>query len=408
MPEKANIDWKTIRPGIDLAAVATGLLGAPPGRRGERGRKCWWSCPFHEGDRNPSFCVVPGKEWYHCYGCGAKGDAATLVMHIRGVTFPHAIAWITGRDTTSSTRGATPKPKGKAAAKATEATPATRDGMSAADAAALVADAETRLWSTGGAKALAYLLGPDRCLHSKTIRAARLGYAPKVAAITKDGDPYTASGIVIPWFSAGRLTLVKIRQPAGRKPRYAEVFRDREHFTSIFPDRSAVRVGSPLVIVEGEFDCLVLRQTIGDVAAVITLGSASSSLDDSHLRWLVSAYPWFLAMDGDDAGDKCAQAWPPGSRRVRPPVGKDWTEVTAWIGPGGHGIDLRRWWRDVLAGDPSPPLYTWDELSAWRWGGADAEPGIDVLHSPAICLTNRQAYGYNSEHGIQVRIRADS
>ena len=33
-----RIDWKTERERIDLAAVATSLLGPAPGRRGERGR----------------------------------------------------------------------------------------------------------------------------------------------------------------------------------------------------------------------------------------------------------------------------------------------------------------------------------------------------------------------------------
>ncbi len=42
-------------------------------------------------------------------------------------------------------------------------------------------------------------------------------------------------------------------------------------------------------------------------------------------------------------------------------------------------MDLARWWRDVLAGIDRPPLFTWDELSRWRWGPAigDPTPGID-------------------------------
>src|SRR5205823_3658421 len=63
-----RIDWKTERERIDLAAVATRLLGPAPGRRGERGRRLWWSCPFHT-DPNPSFAVDPGKPFWKCYGC---------------------------------------------------------------------------------------------------------------------------------------------------------------------------------------------------------------------------------------------------------------------------------------------------------------------------------------------------
>jgi hypothetical protein len=87
--------WRTERHGIDLAAVVTRLLGPAPGRRGESHLKLWWPCPFHE-DRNPSFCVTPGTPWWRCYGCGAKGDAAALVMRREGMTFPEAVTYLTG------------------------------------------------------------------------------------------------------------------------------------------------------------------------------------------------------------------------------------------------------------------------------------------------------------------------
>src|SRR5258708_5255633 len=79
-----RIDWPTLRDRIDLAAITTGLLGPAPGRRGERGRRLWWPCPFHD-DKNPSFCVTPGKREWRCFGCSEHGDAAALVMRLQGV-----------------------------------------------------------------------------------------------------------------------------------------------------------------------------------------------------------------------------------------------------------------------------------------------------------------------------------
>ncbi len=91
----ASADWSTVRDAIDLAAVATNLLGPAPGRRGERGRRLWWPCPFHR-DRNPSFCVDPGKPFWRCYGCNEHGDAANLVMRLNGWSFPEAKAYLAG------------------------------------------------------------------------------------------------------------------------------------------------------------------------------------------------------------------------------------------------------------------------------------------------------------------------
>src|SRR5438034_8275091 len=102
--EGDRIDWSKLRDRVDLAAVATALLGIAPGRRGERGRRLWWLCPFHE-DKNPSFAIDPGKSWWRCYGCGEHGDAANLVMRLQGWTFPEAVRWLAeqaGVETSSS------------------------------------------------------------------------------------------------------------------------------------------------------------------------------------------------------------------------------------------------------------------------------------------------------------------
>jgi DNA primase len=47
-------------------------------------------CPFH-AERSPSFQVVPGRGFYHCFGCGKHGDAFTWLMEREGMTFPEAL-----------------------------------------------------------------------------------------------------------------------------------------------------------------------------------------------------------------------------------------------------------------------------------------------------------------------------
>jgi hypothetical protein len=257
--------------------------------------------------------------------------------------------------------------------------------MPEADAVALVADAVARLWSPEGADALAYLT--DRGLAPETIRAAGLGWTPRVEARTREGRPYSARGIVIPWHRGGRLALVKVRQPEGSRPKYAEVYRNPDRPPTLYPSPEAVRHGRPAILTEGELDALRLAQALGERAAVLTLGSASGRPTRDIRNALAVAPRWYIATDADEAGDRAADAWTgfPRARRVRPPIGKDWTEAgTDTPATRGTALDLSRWWGDILAGNPTPPLFTWDELARWRWGPAlaDDPPGSDAAGDP--------------------------
>jgi len=47
-------------------------------------------CPFH-AEKTPSFNVNPGREIFHCFGCGAGGNAFSFIMRIEGLSFPEAV-----------------------------------------------------------------------------------------------------------------------------------------------------------------------------------------------------------------------------------------------------------------------------------------------------------------------------
>ena len=53
-------------------------------------------CPFHE-DKTPSFTVKQGDTHYHCFGCGAHGDAMTFLMQHEHLSFQEAVETLAER-----------------------------------------------------------------------------------------------------------------------------------------------------------------------------------------------------------------------------------------------------------------------------------------------------------------------
>src|ERR1019366_209095 len=66
-------------------------LPAVIGRRvrlARSGRNWKGNCPFH-GEKTPSFYVY--DDHYHCFGCGAHGDAVSFIMQSQALGFMEAV-----------------------------------------------------------------------------------------------------------------------------------------------------------------------------------------------------------------------------------------------------------------------------------------------------------------------------
>ena len=284
------------------------------------GRNWKGCCPFH-GEKTPSFYVY--EDGFHCFGCGAHGDAISFVMQSQGAAFPEAVAQLAGEAGLE-----VPKPTPEAAA-------VERRRLDLHGVLDAVAAAYTRqLWAPDGARALAYLRG--RGLADATIREFGLGWSGEgrgalAAALATDGITpalLVEAGVMresedghAPYDLFFGRAMFPIRDAQGRiisfggrimgdgQPKYlngpeTELFSKRRTLFNLDRARAAVRTGQALVAVEGYMDVIALHQA-GFTAAVAPLGTA---LTEAHLEamWRLSPAP-VLCFDGDAAGGRAAR-----------------------------------------------------------------------------------------------------
>jgi len=62
----------------------------------KRGRSHVGLCPFHK-EKTPSFHVNEERGFYHCFGCGASGDAIKFLQEVSGLPFVEAVRELAAR-----------------------------------------------------------------------------------------------------------------------------------------------------------------------------------------------------------------------------------------------------------------------------------------------------------------------
>ena len=129
-----------------------------------KGRRFSGICPFHS-EKTPSFSVVDDVGFYHCFGCGAHGDAISFLREIDGLEFMEAVERLADM-------------AGLAMPKSSHVDPAVNPTQSRFDILEETTKFfEARLRSDEGRDAAHYI--KQRGLDSTTVKNFRLGYAPR-------------------------------------------------------------------------------------------------------------------------------------------------------------------------------------------------------------------------------------
>lgn len=285
-------------------------------------------CPFH-AEKTPSFTVSPDKQMYHCFGCGAGGNAIGFLMKVDGLTFPEAVKALAQRFGISlPTRELTPDQKRRLSE---------REHLLEINALAGRFFHHHLVGGEAGSRALTYLV--KRGMTHKFIAQYQLGYALDawdrlLGYLKRKGvAPQTVAkaGLAVPrkkgegFYDRFRNRVIfPIRDLNGRVlafggrvlgddvPKYINgpetaVYHKSRTLFGMDQARSVCRQESRLFIVEGYFDALSLHLN-GIVNTVATLGT---SLTTEHVRmmrgYLGEGGKVILVYDSDEAGLNAAR-----------------------------------------------------------------------------------------------------
>lgn len=291
-----------------------------------KGREFTGLCPFHD-DHNPSMYVVPRKQIYHCFVCGAGGDAFAFVMNYHRMGFREALEFLAQR------AGIELTPPRRSAGDAADAPAHPRSALLAANSAAC-AFYRTILAHSEHGEAARELIN-RRAISDEMVERFQLGAAPDkwdglaLTAARKgiDPEPLRAVGLLRPRDSGGdydglRNRLVfPIHDQIGRviafggrriddqdEPKYINspetpLFDKSATLYGLHQAARAIQREGQAVVTEGYTDVIACHQA-GFNTAVATLGTALTPRHAAILRRLCDRV--VLLFDGDDAGARAA------------------------------------------------------------------------------------------------------
>ncbi len=288
------------------------------------GRNYSGLCPFHQ-EKTPSFTVSADKQFYHCFGCGAHGNALRFLMEYDKLRFPEAVEQLASRLGIEVPREGAEDPRAQARERKRQ------EGVNLLELAASFF--RERLKMPEGRHARDYLA--QRGLSREVQQAFGIGYAPEGWEALKRhlGERGISEavqveyGLLVHREESGRTydrfrdrVIFPIRDVRGRtiafggrvlgdaKPKYLNspetpVFHKGRELYGLYEARQAEPRLERLLIVEGYMDVVALAQ-FGIRNAVATLGTSTSEEHLVRLYRLVSEV--VFCFDGDRAGRQAA------------------------------------------------------------------------------------------------------
>jgi DNA primase len=316
----------------------------------QRGRIFWGCCPFHD-EKTPSFKVDPVSQLFHCFGCGAGGDAIGFVMRTQNLEFLDAVRYLGERAGIEIKETASSLPRGK------KATLLDLCGHSAR----FYHQELMRSPDEAAAEARAYLSG--RQFGSAVAKAWQLGFAPGRTALVKhlNGQGFRAEDIVtanlatkegngrlrdrfygrvmFPIFDLqGRVIAFGGRIVGQGEPKYVNssdtpLFHKRETLYALDKAKPMITRTATAVVTEGYTDTIAMHAA-GFTNTVATLGTA---LTLQHIKLLNRfANKVIYLFDGDEAGQRAAmRASELITHDITPEAGKFQLELAVSVLPAG-------------------------------------------------------------------------
>lgn len=301
-----------------------------------KGREYIGLCPFHD-DHSPSMYVVPHKQIYHCFSCGAGGNAFGFVMNYHKMPFREALEYLAERAGITLTPRA-PQRKLAAAGQVIDTEESTAiDRASLLSANAFAQTFFRTILSHPEHGRAAREIIERRGIAPEMIEAFGLGAAPAkwdglvltVGNRQLPIDPFRTLGLVKSrengpgFYDAFRNRLMfPIHDQAGRvigfggrriddqdEPKYinsaeSPIFDKSTTLYGIHQAAQTIRQTRLAIVTEGYMDTIACHQA-GVTNAVATLGTAMTPGNAKFIRRLCDTV--VLLFDGDEAGQKAAE-----------------------------------------------------------------------------------------------------